>query len=107
MYGYLRSDEVANQERQGEHQHLHPVTCHLGVFLAINIDVVEVGSVCSGHCDHRGVSHHCRETISQPLPHYLKSCCGYQRLAFAVQKVRPPQDLGVAIEHRWHNVIAK
>ena len=44
---YLRGDEVTNHERQGEHEHLHTITCHLGIFLAINVNVVEVGRIRS------------------------------------------------------------
>jgi hypothetical protein len=42
---YLRGDEVTNHERQGEHEHLHTITCHLGILLVINVNVVEVGSI--------------------------------------------------------------
>ncbi len=42
---YLRGDEVTNHEREGEQKHLHTITCHLGIFLAINVNVVEVGSM--------------------------------------------------------------
>ena len=41
----LRGDEVTNHEREGENEHLHTITCHLGIFLAINVNVVEVGSI--------------------------------------------------------------
>ena len=99
IYHYLRSDEVTNQEWKGEHQHLHAVTCHLGIFLAINVNVVEVGCICSGQGDHRGVGHHCSQAISQPFPNSLGSCVGSQGLAFAVDKVGTLQDLGVTIQH--------
>jgi hypothetical protein len=33
---YLRGDEVTNHERQGEHEHLHTITCHLGIFLEMS-----------------------------------------------------------------------
>ena len=39
---YLGSDEILNHEGQCEYQNLHSITCHLGIFLAINIKVVEV-----------------------------------------------------------------
>ena len=39
---YLGSDEIPKHEGQREHQHLHLITCHLGILLAINIKVVEV-----------------------------------------------------------------
>ena len=39
---YLRSDEILHHEGQREHQHLHLITCHLGILLAINVKVVEV-----------------------------------------------------------------
>ncbi len=44
---YLRGDEVTIHERQGEHEHLHTITCHLGIFLAIHVNVVEVGRIRS------------------------------------------------------------
>ena len=107
IYYYLRFDEVTNHEREGEHQHLHSVTCHLGIFLAINVNVIEVGCVCSGHGDHGRVRHHCSQTISQPFPHCLQSGCGNQGLSFAAEKVGSPQNLGVAIQDSRYNVIAK
>ncbi len=42
---YLRSDKVTNHEREGEYEYLRTITCHLGIFLAINVNVVEVGSI--------------------------------------------------------------
>ena len=39
---YLGSDETPNNEGQREHQHLHSITCHLGILLAINVKVMEV-----------------------------------------------------------------
>jgi hypothetical protein len=41
---YLGSDEVQNHEgqRHCEHQHLHSITSHLGILLAINVKEVEV-----------------------------------------------------------------
>ena len=44
---YLRGDEVTNHKGQGKHQHLHTITCHLGILLAINKNVVEMACVCS------------------------------------------------------------
>ena len=44
-------------------------------------------------------------TVARRSANCLESCCGHQRLAFAVDKVSPPQDLSVAMKHGWHNVI--
>jgi hypothetical protein len=49
---YLRSDEVTNREGKSQHQHFHTVTCHLCTLLAINVNVVEMGSILSGQGDH-------------------------------------------------------
>ena len=54
---HLRGDEVTNHEGQRQHKHLHLIPCHLGIILAINEHIVEVGSVRSGQGDHGGVSH--------------------------------------------------
>ncbi len=60
---YLWSDEIPKHEGQQEQQHLHSITCHLGIFLAINIKVVnkikvvEVNRIVSGQGDHGGISH--------------------------------------------------
>jgi hypothetical protein len=35
---YLRGDEVTNHKGQCEHQHLHTITCHICIFLAVNIN---------------------------------------------------------------------
>ncbi len=55
---YLGSDEIPNHEGQSEHEHLHSISCHLGILFAINEKVVEVNPVFIGQGDHRGVSHH-------------------------------------------------
>ena len=47
---YIRSDEIPNHEGQREHQHLHSITCHLGILLAINVNVVEVDRICIQQC---------------------------------------------------------
>jgi hypothetical protein len=39
---YLWSDEVANHEGKSQHEHFHPITSHLGMFLTINVNFVEV-----------------------------------------------------------------
>ncbi len=86
---------------------LSPVILAFPLPSIINVNVVEVGCICSGQGVHGGVSHHCCHAISQPVPHCLESCCAHQRLAFAVHKVKPPQDLSVAMKHGWHNVITE
>ena len=50
---YLRSDhdQLSNHEGKREHEHFHAVASHLGLFLAINKNLVEVGSVLGGHGD--------------------------------------------------------
>ena len=104
---YLRCDEVTNHEGQGQHQHLHAITCHLGILFAININVVEMGSVCCAQCDHRGVCHHCGQTFRQSFPNCLKPSVGDQGLPLTVDKIRTPQDLYVTIQHCRHNVVTK
>jgi hypothetical protein len=47
------------------------------------------------------------KSICQPLPHCLDSCCGHKWLSFAVDKVRTPQDLSVAIDHSRYNVVTE
>ena len=54
----LWSNEVSNHERKRQHEHFHRVTSHLGMFLTINVYLMEVGSVIGGHGDHRGVRHY-------------------------------------------------
>ena len=49
---YLWSDEVTNHKGKSQHQHFHAITSHLGMFLAININVVEMGRVLRGQGDH-------------------------------------------------------
>ena len=51
----LWSNEVSNHERTRQHEHFHTITSHLGMFLAINVYVMEVGSILRGHGDHGGV----------------------------------------------------
>ena len=58
VLGYLWSDEIPNHEGQREHQHLHSITCHLGILLAINVKVVEVNRILIGQGDHGGIRHH-------------------------------------------------
>jgi len=52
---YLGSNEVTNREGKSQHEHFHAVTCHLCTLLAINVNVVEMGSILRGHGDHGGV----------------------------------------------------
>ena len=54
---YLGSNEVTNHEGKCQHEHFHAVTSHLGTLLAINVNVVEVGSILGGHGDHGGARH--------------------------------------------------
>ena len=48
MLEYLGSDEIPNHEGQREHQHLHSITYHLGILLAINVKVVKVNWILIG-----------------------------------------------------------
>ncbi len=98
--------EVTNHEGQSQQKHLHAIACHLGIFLAINVNVMEVGSIHSGQQDHGGFHHHCSEAIRPSFPHFLDSCSSYQRLPFAIDNVRTQQDLGVAMEHSRHDLIS-
>ncbi len=107
---YLGSDEVTNHERECEHQHFHAITshhCHLGIFLAINIHVVEMGSVFSGQGDHGSVSHHSFQAASQTCPYFLDAGSCYKGISFAVDKVRTPEHLGILMQHSRHNVVTK
>ncbi len=49
---YLGSDEVTNHEGKSQHQHFHVITSHLCMFLAINVNVVEMGHILRGQGDH-------------------------------------------------------
>jgi hypothetical protein len=49
---YLWSDEVTNDKGKSQYQHFHAITRHLGMFLAITINVVEMGSILRGQGDH-------------------------------------------------------
>jgi hypothetical protein len=62
---YLWSDEVSNHEGKRHHEHFHTITVHIGMFLTINVNIMEVGSIVHGHGDHRGVRHsgYCSETV--------------------------------------------
>ncbi len=99
---YIWGDEVTNHEGQCEHHHL-TITCHLCIFLAVNINVVEMGGICSGQRDHWGVSHHRGKSVWQSFPNCFQPCSGDQWLPSAVDKIRTSQELSVAIEHSWHN----
>ena len=104
---YLRSDEVTNHERECQHQHFHAITSHLGIFLAINIHVVEMGSVFSGQGNHGSVSHHSFQAASQTCPYFLEASSCYKGISFAVDKVRTPEHLGISMQHSRHNVVTK
>ncbi len=54
------------------------------MFLAINKNVVEMGSVLRGQGDHGGVCHNSRKTVRQPFQNSLEARCGYEWLPFAV-----------------------
>ncbi len=60
---YLWSGEVSNHEGNRQHEHFHTITSHLGMFLTINVNFVEVGSILGGHGDHGGVRHYCSKTV--------------------------------------------
>ena len=45
-----KQSQIPNHEGQREHQHLHSITCHLGILLAINVNVVEVDRICIQQC---------------------------------------------------------
>jgi hypothetical protein len=49
---YLGSNEVTNRKGKSQHEHFHAVTCHLCTLLAINVNVVEMGSILRGQGDH-------------------------------------------------------
>ena len=104
---YLGSDEVTNHEREGQHQHFHAITSHLGIFLAIYVHVVEMGSIFSGQGDHGSVSHHSFQAASQSCPYILEASSGYEGLSFAVDKICTPEHLGISMQHRRHNVVTK
>jgi hypothetical protein len=59
---YLGSDEIPNHEGKREHKHLHPITCHLVILLAINEKVMEVDRIICGQGDHGGIGNHRFET---------------------------------------------
>jgi hypothetical protein len=47
------------------------------------------------------------DNLFQTASRKFKPCSGDQWLPFAVDKIRTSQDLSVAIEHSWHNVVSK
>ena len=49
---YLGSNEVTNRKGKSQHEHFHAVTCHLCTLLAINVNVVEMGSILRRQGDH-------------------------------------------------------
>ena len=104
---YLGSDEIPNHEGQREHQHLHSITCHFRILLAINVKVVEVNRILIGQGDHGGIRHHSLQAFRQPFPHRPESCGRQQWLSFAVDEVWTPQDLGVTMENSRDNMVSK
>ncbi len=60
---YLWSDEVLNHEGKRQHEHFHTITSHLCMFLTINVNFVEVGSILGGHGDHGGVRNYGSKTV--------------------------------------------
>ena len=103
----LGSDEVANQERECQHQHFHAITSHFSIFLAINVDVVEVGSVFGGQGDHGRVCYHSFQLARQSFPHTLNASSGNEWLSSAVDKLGTQQYLCISVQHHRHNVVTK
>jgi hypothetical protein len=104
---YLGSNVVTNHAGKSQHQHFHAVTSHLGTLLAINVNVVEVGSILGRQGDLKIICHHSTEAVCQSFPHYLQPCSCYKRLFFAVDKVSTQQNLGITVQHHRHNVVPK
>jgi hypothetical protein len=68
---------------------------------------MEVDGIIGGQGDHGGIGNHRFETCRQPFPHSPESCSRDQRLAFAVDEVRTPKDLGITMQNCWDNMVAK
>jgi hypothetical protein len=51
----LWSDEVSNHEEKRQHKHFHKITNHLGMFLTINVNFVEVGSILNRRFESGGI----------------------------------------------------
>ncbi len=107
MYMYLRFDVVTHHEGKCRHQHFHAVACHLGTLLAININVVEVGSILRGEGDHRSVGHDSSKAARQLFPHCLKVHSCKKWFSIAIDKVFRQQNLGITVQHSRHNVVPK
>ncbi len=104
---YLGSDEVTNSEWKRQHEHFHAVTCHLCTLLAINVYVVEMGSILRGQGDHRSVSHDSCKAVCQPFPHCLETGNRKEWLSFRVNKIFTPQNLCITVQHRRHDMVSK
>jgi hypothetical protein len=99
----MRSQTVKGSV-SNEHQHLHLITCHLGILLAMNVQVVEVNQIISGQSDHGGI--HLFKACRQPFPDSPQLCCSHQRLQFAVDEARTQQNLGKTIENCLDNMVS-
>jgi hypothetical protein len=64
---HLWLNKITNHEGYCEHQPLHAIASHLCIFLAINVNVMEMCSVISAQGDHGGVCHDSCKPTCLPL----------------------------------------
>ena len=102
---YLWSDEVTNHKGKSQHQHFHAITSHLGMFLAINVNVVKMGCILRGQDDHGDVGQDSCKAACQQFPHCLETGNCNEWLFSGVEKILTPQNLCIPVKHIRHNMV--